>query len=144
MYSINGTGNSYVDLVQTATRRNTITQIAEAKESGTAVDVEQIQSSNQEIRDNARSVGADIYYQQTQKQALDTYINVSSQYNNNSSSEKASAESNSDIYSYDAKKVNDAMQTAQKRAFAISVYDNIGSGDGFNPKPSVLPVSVYV
>jgi len=72
MNTVNGTNsNTYLNLVQQATKRNTLTHVTDAKQSGQTVDVEQLQSSNQSLRDSARETGVTLYSQQLQKQAFD-------------------------------------------------------------------------
>ncbi len=62
--SVNNNQNFY-DLVQQATRRNTLSHVVEATSSETPVDrdtwVGQVQQSNQELRDNARETGIELY-----------------------------------------------------------------------------------
>ncbi|MCU7835908.1 MAG: hypothetical protein KZQ83_11745 [gamma proteobacterium symbiont of Taylorina sp.] len=138
--------SNYLDMVHQATRRNTLTQVVDAKQSGNSVDVEKLQQSNQELRDNARETGVELYSQKLTKQAFETYANAAQNtpdYSNTNSSSDSSESSS--VYSFDAQQVNDMRQTAQKRAFAASYYDNQTS----QPQPAepdfaTRPVSVYV
>jgi len=145
MDTISAVSNNYVDLVQQATKRNTLSQVSESRNSGTPVDVEQIQSSNQQIRDSSRELGVELYSQNLARQAVETYANSSQQadsvYDNSGDSNNTG-----NVYTFDPKEVNDTLQTAQKRAFGISLYENLepgnqGNGNGFE-KP--VPVDVYV
>lgn len=139
MNSISGVGNnSYFDPVQKTTRRSTLNQIADAKQSGNPVDKEQIQSSNQDIRDSARETGVALYSQKIVKQSFETYANASS---NNANSSADSDNTANDGYTFDPEKVNDAVQTAQKRALGISLYENQeNKPDGPTPKPVDISV----
>jgi len=136
MTGISNVGSSYGNLVQKATRRNTLEQVAESKQSGTPVDKEQLQTSNQEIRDQARETGADLYALKVQKQSVETYVKTSNQ---NSSSSESDNNANA-IYTPDPAKVNDAVQTVQKRNSVLALYDRMSSAgseiqDGAKPTP---------
>ena len=145
MNAVSGAGNDYLNMVQLATQRNTYTQVAEAKQSGKPVDVEQLQSSNQELRENARETGVALYTQSLQKQTFETYVNASERASDSYSS-NSDNDNSSDVYTFDAARVNDALQTAQKRSFGVALYENLGSQQE-RPElsnPSTRPVNVYV
>lgn len=149
MNTINGTsGNNHQGIVQQATKRNTLTQVADAKQSGIPVDVEQIQSSNQELRNTARETGVALYSQQLQKKTFETYANVSN--NNSSTTSSDENKSSNDIYNFDASKVNDALQTVQRRSFAVAAYENQDKNQNNQPNqpeldtPSTQPVNIFV
>ena len=149
MDAVNGSSsNTYLNLVQQATRRNTLTQVIDAKQSGNPVDVEQLQSSNQALRDTARETGVSLYSQQLQKQAVETYTNTSqnTSYDTSSDDDKNS----SDVYTFDASTVNAASQTVQKRTLAVAAYINLAQNQNDQQNrsefgnPFVQPVNVYV
>ena len=121
MNTINFSASDYVGFTQELVKRNTATEIIEAKQSGTPVDREQIQQSNQEIKDKSLHVGIAAYQANVTKNNIATYIQSTEQTNNSNASNNSDAE----IYTYDAKEVNDARSTVQKRAIGISVYENI-------------------
>ncbi|MCW8930506.1 MAG: hypothetical protein OQL19_09740 [Gammaproteobacteria bacterium] len=143
MNAVDGAGvSNYLSVVQQATKRNTLSQVIDAKQSGQTVDVEQLQSSNQVLRDTARETGVVLYTQQLQKQAFETYVNTSQ---NNSYNTTANDDKGSDVYTFDAAQVNDNLQTVQKRALGVAYYENL-SDQADRPefhKPSTLPVNVY-
>ena len=150
MNVVNGSSaNTYLNLVQQATKRNTLTQVADAKQSGQPVNVEQLQASNQALRDSARETGVTLYSQQLQKQAFETYANTSQNvsYDTRSNDENDSSE----VYTLDASKVSDAAQTVQQRTLAVAAYEKLEESRGgsqanrpdFN-NPSTQPVNVYV
>ncbi|WP_198262904.1 hypothetical protein [sulfur-oxidizing endosymbiont of Gigantopelta aegis] len=158
MNAISGTSSDYLNLVQGATRRNTVTQVVDAKQTGKPVDVEQLQASNQQIRDSARETGVALYSQSLQKQAVETYTKASENApsyttGSDSSSDSSSIYSdtyssdNSNVYTFDAAAVNNGLQTVQKRALGVALYENLSAGSGnapTNDRPTTLPVNVYV
>jgi len=154
MNVVNGTsGQNYLDYVQQATQRNTLNHVVEAKQSATEVDTEQLQSSNQALKDNARETAAGLYSQQVQKQTFETYVNTS--VNNLYNTESDDDDNSSAVYTFDAARVNDAQQTVQQRTFAVSHYENQSQNESENQgqnennysefnQPSTRPVNVYV
>ena len=144
--------NTYLDLVQQATRRNTLQHVAEAQQSGQPLDVDAVKLSNQALRDSARETGVELYSQQLVKQQFETYASASANASDNSqTSGTESSESSSSVWTYDAANVNEALQTAQQRALGVSVYERLyearDSFDGYNPvnRPVTQPVlDVYV
>ncbi|GEM_PF-1824285 len=144
--------NTYLDLVQQATRRNTLQQVAEAQQSGQPLDVDTVKLSNQALRDSARETGVELYSQQLVKQQFETYASASANASDNSqASSNGSSESSSSVWTYDAANVNEALQTAQQRALGVSVYERLYEAgdnvDGFDPvsRPVTRPVfDVYV
>lgn len=144
MNIINGSSQQYVDLVQQATRRNTVTQVVDAKQNGTRVDFEQVQSSNQQIRETARETGVELYSQSLTKQAFETYVNTSSNMASNSTN---TDNNSSNVYTFDPKEVNDTLQSAQKRAVGVALYENLEglnkSTDEATVNSSTLNVNVF-
>ena len=148
--------NTYLDLVQQATRRNTLQQVAEAQQSGQPLDVDAVKLSNQALRDSARETGVELYSQQLVKQQFETYASASANAadNNQASttgSSQSSSENSASVWTYDAANVNEALQTAQQRALGVSVYERMQEAgdnfDGYNPvnRPVIQPVfDVYV
>lgn len=132
MTQINPNASDYVGFVQKAVKRNTASEVIDAKQSGTPVNKEAIQSSNQAIRDKAQDVGLAVYQAQQKNNTLDTFVTVSQEakdYYTSSSSESATNQSDSsDIAAFDAQAVNEARSTVQKRAAGIAVYENIQAG----------------
>ena len=128
MQAINSTGADYINYTQKAIKRNTATEVIDAKQSGVAIDKEAIQESNQEIKDKAVQASVSVYQSNLQKQTVDTYTQASQQAKDmysNDSNESSSTE----INSFDAQAVNEARSTAQKRAIGISVYEQVQSND---------------
>lgn len=82
-----------------------------------------MKQSNQHIRDTARETAVELYSQQLKKQSFETYMESSQQLNEDEEEEKNS--SNDSVYTYDPQTVNDSLQTAQKRALGVSLYENI-------------------
>jgi hypothetical protein len=121
MNTINSSAADYIGYTQKLIKRNTATEIIEAKQSGTPVNKEQIQQSNQEIKDKSLDVGLAAYQANVTKNTIDTYIQSTEQTKNSNSSDNSDTE----IYTFDAQEVNDARATAQKRAVGISIYENI-------------------
>jgi len=66
--------NTYLNMFHLATRKNTLAQVTQAKQTDTPLDVEQVKQSNQQLKDLARKTGADLYATQLNKQAFDTYL----------------------------------------------------------------------
>ena len=132
MTQINPNASDYVGFVQKAVKRNTAIEVIDAKQSGTPVNKEAIQSSNQAIRDKAQDVGLAVYQAQQKNNTLDTFVTVSQEakdYYTSSSSESATNQSDSsDIVAFDPQVVNEARSTVQKRAAGIAVYENIQAG----------------
>jgi hypothetical protein len=148
MNAISGSGSDYLNLVRRATRQNTVTQVADAKQTGNTVDVEQLQASNQQIRDSARETGVALYAQNLQKQSVETYAKTAE---NTPSYTTGSSDSSSDnngdkVYTFDAAAVNEGLQTVQNRARGVALYENLsdGLGNGSGERPVTLPVNVYV
>lgn len=121
MNTIDSNSQAYVNLVQKSVHANSLKQVAEAKQASEPVDTEQLQQSNQYIRDTARETGAELYSQQLQKQAFETYMESSQQLNED---EEENSNNNS-VHTYDPLAVNDSLQMAQKRALGVSLYENI-------------------
>jgi len=134
--NVGSTNNSYLNMVQQATRYNTLSTVAQARQSGATVDVEQLQTSNQQLRNDAREVGVQLYSQQLVKQQVETYSNTSSSNDDTSSS----------VYTFDAAAVNDNLQMAQKRSLGVQLYENLNTQEqpDFTTRPVTLPVNVYV
>jgi len=122
MNTINSSSSDLLGFTQKLVKRNTAIEIIEAKQSGTPVDKEQIQQSNQEIKDKSIDVGLATYQDNVTKSNIDIYIQSTEKAKNSSDSSDAS---DPDIYTYDAKEVNDARSTVQKRAIGISLYEDI-------------------
>lgn len=122
MNAINSNPSDFVGFTQKLVKRNTAIEIIEAKQSGTPVDKEQIQQSNQEIKAKSIDAGLATYQANVTKNNIDIYIQSTEKANNSNDS---SNKSDPEIYTYDAKQVNDARSTVQKRAIGISVYENI-------------------
>ena len=76
MNDLNGV-NNYLDMVQLATMRNTLYQVTQASPAEQPLDYSQLQQSNQQLRQNARETGVELYSQVLQKQMLETYANTS-------------------------------------------------------------------
>lgn len=143
MNAVGSSTNTYFDMVQQATRRNTLNHVAEARQSGASVDVEQVKSSNQQLRENSRELGVELYSQNLKKQQFETYVNNSPDNSNTSSSDD---ESNS-VYTFDAARVNDNLQMVQKRTMGVALYENMNNQTQPQPeysRASTMPVSVYV
>jgi uncharacterized protein YfaQ (DUF2300 family) len=122
MNTINSSSSDYLAFTQKLVKRNTATEILEAKQSGTPVDKDQIQQSNQEIKDKSLNASLTAYQANITKNNIDTYIQSTQNANGSNSSDD---DSDADIYTFDAKEVNDARSTVQKRAIGISVYENM-------------------
>lgn len=144
------TASTYLNMVQQASKRNTLSHVAEARQSGTAVDVEQLKSSNQQLREDSRELGVELYSQNLKKQQFETYVNSAPDYgSSNSSSNNSSNNNNNDdsssVYTFDAARVNDNLQMAQRRTLGVAFYENMNAqnqpGSG---TPSTLPVNVSV
>ena len=86
--------------------------------------LQQLQESNQAIKDKSVDAGLAIYQTNSKKNTIDTYIQASDNANNSNSS---STQEPNEISSFDASAVNDARSTAQRRAVGISVYEQIQS-----------------
>ena len=136
MNVLNGPGQSYSDMLRFATRRNTASQVVQAKQSETVVDLEALQQSNQQLRNNARETGVDLYALNLQKKSLETYARTTEQY---SESNNASTQENQDsVYSYDAAEVNQSLEMVQKRATGVFLYEQLSNASGQNnPHSSV-------
>ncbi len=126
MQPISSGSSSYIGLVQTAVKRNTIQQVVDAKQSGAPIDKEEIKQSNQEIKDKSVQAGLTMYENQIKKQTLDTYTQ-STESAKNAYSTDSSSSSDSEINSFDAQAVNEARSTVHKRAIGISVYEQVQS-----------------
>ena len=140
MDSVSALGsNNYVDMLQKATRRNTLQYVADARQSGEPVDVDSVRLSNQELRDSARETGVELYSQQLKKSQFETYVNAS---NNNSSESTNSDDNTNSVSTFDASQVNSLLQTAQRRTVGVAMYENLqesrDNAGGFNPsRPGV-------
>ncbi|NOQ80432.1 MAG: hypothetical protein GQ546_13660 [Gammaproteobacteria bacterium] len=121
MNTIDSNSQAYVNLVQKSVHANSLNQVAEAKQAGDPVDVEQLHQSNQFIRDTARETGVELYSQQLKKQSFETYVESSQQLNE----DEEENSSNDLVYTYNPQVVNDSLQTAQKRALGVSLYENL-------------------
>lgn len=151
----NVSGGDYLNMVQRATRLNTVNEVANARQSGQAPDMEQLQASNQQVRDTARETGVALYSQNLAKQTVETYTKTTEQMNSSSATTTTSAASSSTtengVYTFDSAAVNDALQTTQKRALGVALYENLNDQATQRPEfsrpdngPVVLPVNVYV
>ncbi len=123
MNTINSNSQTYVNLVQKSVHANSLNKVAESKQAGAPVDTKQLQQSNQDIRDSSRETGVELYSQQIQKQAFETYANSSQQLNE----DEEENNSNDSVYTYDPQAVNDSLQTAQQRAVGVSLYENLNN-----------------
>lgn len=132
MNAINSTSSSYVGLVQKAVTRNTAHQVIDAKQSGTPINKEDIQASNQEIKDKSVQAGLFVYQANIKKQNVDTYIQSTAQANEIYGSDPDNS-TDTEMYSFDAQAVNEARSTVQKRAIGISVYEQVQSTKGDSP-----------
>jgi len=132
MNAINSTSSSYVGLVQKAVTRNTAHQVIDAKQSGTPINKEDIQASNQEIKDKSVQTGLFVYQANIKKQNVDTYIQSTAQANEIYGSDPDNS-TDTEMYSFDAQAVNEARSTVQKRAIGISVYEQVQSTKGDSP-----------
>ena len=132
MTTINSNASDYVGFVQKAVKRNTAIEVIDAKQSGTPINKEEIQASNQAIKDKSVDAGLAAYQASITKNSIDTYVQSSQEakdfYSSGSSDSDDSDSSNPEIYTFDAQAVNEARSTAQKRAAGIAVYENIQSG----------------
>ena len=126
MQPITSGSSSYIGLVQTAVKRNTIQQVADAKQSDTPIDKEEIKQSNQEIKDKSVQAGLAVYENQIKKQTVDTYTQSTESAKNAYSTDSTNS-SESEINSFDAQAVNEARSTVHKRAIGISVYEQVQS-----------------
>lgn len=120
MNGVNNNTSTLVDVTSTLIKRNTAMEIAKAKQSGEPVDVEKIQQSNQEIKDQSKNVAVAAYHVNLTKNAIDTYVQASQ---NSSSANEGDSEN--DIYTFDAQEVNEVRAAAQRRAVGIDVYERI-------------------
>ncbi|MCU7940593.1 MAG: hypothetical protein KZQ64_05500 [gamma proteobacterium symbiont of Bathyaustriella thionipta] len=59
MNTVDSSSNTYPGMLQQAARRKTVTQVVDAKQSGSPVNVEQVQLSNQQLRVDARELGVE-------------------------------------------------------------------------------------
>lgn len=119
--------NSAVDYTKTLVKRNTAIEIVDAKNSGNPIDKEQIQQSNQDVKDKSKDAGLAVYQAKLTKNTVDTYIQSSENAKNYYSNGDDSSNSNSEIYTFDPKAVNEAQSMVHKRAVGISVYEKIQS-----------------
>ncbi len=153
MDSVNGVSANYGDYVQRAVKRNTLEQAADARQNGRPLDTGQLQSSNQQIRNDARETGVELYSQQMLKQSYQTYANTST--NGASGSNDGDADDNNrGVYSLNAENVNNTLQTARSRALGVAAYSRFSDGDsddGNRPSrpsnpggPAITPVDKYV
>jgi len=126
MNTVNSATSNYVNLVQKAVTRNTVNQVIDAKQSGTPINKEEIQQSNQEIKDKSVQVGFSVYETNIKKQTVDTYIQSTENAKDMYSSDSSDS-TDSEINSFDAQAVNEARSTVHKRAIGISVYEQIQS-----------------
>lgn len=130
MTTINSGASDYIDVVQKAIKRNTMIEVIDAKQSGTPINKDDIQASNQVIKDKSVDVGIAVYQTNLQKQTLDTYVQISQESQDfyTSSSQNDNKTNEQQVNSFDAQAVNDARSTVQKRAAGIAIYENIQSG----------------
>lgn len=130
MTPINSSTSNYIGAVQKAVKRNTVIEVIDAKQSGTPINKDEIQASNQAIKDKSKDVGIAIYQTNLQKQTLDTYVQISQESQDFYTSSTQSDNNNNEqqVNSFDAQAVNQARATAQKRAVGIAIYENIQSG----------------
>ena len=124
MNTINTNASDYLGFTQKLVKRNTAIQLIDAKQSGEPINKQQLQESNQAIKDKSVDAGLDIYQANIKKNTIDTYVQASDNANNSNSS---STPEPNEISSFDANAVNDARSTAQRRAVGISVYEQIQS-----------------
>lgn len=124
MNTINTNASDYLGFTQKLVKRNTAIQLIDAKQSGDPINKQQLQESNQAIKDKSVDAGLAIYQTNIKKNTIDTYIQASDNANNSNSS---STQGPNEISSFDASAVNDARSTAQRRAVGISVYEQIQS-----------------
>ena len=124
MNTINTNASDYLGFTQKLVKRNTAIQLIDAKQSGEPINKQQLQESNQAIKDKSVDAGLDIYQANIKKNTIDTYVQASDNANNSNSS---STQAPNEISSFDASTVNDALSTAQRRAVGISVYEQIQS-----------------
>jgi len=132
MNTINSTSSNYVGSVQKAVTRNTAHQVIDAKQSGTPINKEDIQASNQEIKDKSVQAGLSIYQADIKKQTIDTYIQSTEQANELYGSDPDNS-TNTEINSFDAQAVNEARSTVQRRSIGISVYEQVQSTKDDSP-----------
>lgn len=114
--------SSYVDVVQKKVVQNTAQQVVESRQAGQPIDKEQIQQSNQAIKQQALSTGADLYSASQQKQLAETYVQASQ--NAQSATANNEGNANNEISSFDPQKVNEARNIAQRRAIGVAIYEN--------------------
>ena len=124
MNTINTNASDYLGFTQKLVKRNTAIQLIDAKQSGDPINKQQLQESNQAIKDKSVDAGLAIYQTNIKKNTIDTYIQASDNANNSNSS---STQEPNEISLFDASAVNDARSTAQRRAVGISVYEQIQS-----------------
>lgn len=124
MNTINTNASDYLGFTQKLVKRNTAIQLIDAKQSGDPINKQQLQESNQAIKDKSVDAGLAIYQTNIKKNTIDTYIQASDNANNSNSS---STPEPNEISSFDANAVSDARSTAQRRAVGISVYEQIQS-----------------
>ncbi len=144
-------GSDYLNMAQQATRLNTVNEVANARQSGQPVDTQQLQASNQQVKDTARETGVALYTQNLAKQTVETYTKTSEQMNSSTSTTSSSSSSSTtenSVYTFDSAAVNDALQTTQKRAAGVALYENLNTQAPQQPdlgnNPVVQPVNVYV
>ena len=126
MNSVNSNTSNSINLVQKAINRNTATQVIEAKQSGTPVDIDEIKQSNQQIKDNAVQIGLSAFQANIKQQTVDTYIQSTEKANDLYGTDSSDS-TDTEINSFDAQAVNEARSTVQKRAIGISVYEQVQS-----------------
>ena len=124
MNTINTNASDYLGFTQKLVKRNTAIQLIDAKQSDDPINKQQLQESNQAIKDKSVDAGLAIYQTNIKKNTIDTYVQASDNANNSNSS---STQEPNEISSFDANAVNDARSTAQRRAVGISVYEQIQS-----------------
>ncbi len=124
MNTINTNASDYLGFTQKLVKRNTAIQLIDAKQSGDPINRQQLNESNQAIKDELVDAVLAIYQTNIKKNTIDTYVQASDNANNSNSS---STQEPNEISSFDASAVNDTRSTAQKRAVGISVYEQIQS-----------------
>jgi len=122
MNSIQSNYLDYTSFTQKIVKRHIATEVIEAKQTGSPIDVEKIRESNQAIKEKSVDVALTVYQANVKKNNIDTYIQST---NTTNSSVNSSAESANDIYTFDAKEVNEVRSTAQKRAIGIAIYEQV-------------------
>lgn len=126
MNTVSGvSSNSYLDTVMQATKRNTVSQVLDAKQSGTSVDVEKVKESNQQLQEKAKDVGVELYTRNLKMDTYETYTKGAQQASEMYGSANDDNNDSNKIESFNASNVNDARSTVQERALKVAYYENI-------------------